>query len=271
MKIILPFCMGTLMLLSFHQSRSQEDSTYRQLREEYREHNRSFSNDSLRQQLNKRYQELVGRTNNYAAFTITYERSAAKLGKLNSDLTALGLPTMGNNFNGIGFGFSKMKNRVTSDFLFDFILANSSSNDDYAVRLSGASLSWDKGYAVVSKRAYKLFPFVGLGYDGFTLKVTDKNAAYPVNNLQDIGQGTNSGTLNRMRLYAYGGVEADYSIEFNKTSGLQIGVRYAYNVALAKGKFRFNNEDGESNYKPNIGWREQVFTVVIRLFGRSLF
>jgi hypothetical protein len=270
MRFILSFCMVITMLLIFQQSWSQEDSTYRQLLQQTREHRRSWFDDSVRRQLHERYTELVSRTNNYAAFTMTYERSSASLGDLNDDLAAMNLRRMGKHFNGFGIGFSKMKNRVTSDFLINFMLANTSSNNDHAVRLSGVSFSWDKGYAVVSKRAYKIFPFVGLSYDGYTIKVTDKNGAYPVNNLQDIGQGTNSGTLNRMRLAAYGGVEADYSIEFNKTSGLQIGFRYAYNVALSKGKYRFNNDVG-SNYKPNIGWREQVYTVMIRFFGRSLF
>ena len=68
-----------------------------------------------------------------------------------------------------------------------------------------------------------------------------------------------------------GGQYSDFNAAYKKTrnDGLQTGIRFAFNPAVIKGKYKYGKN--ESPYSPKIGWRQYNLSILVKLFSKTYF
>jgi hypothetical protein len=272
--------MGLLFLVTFiysHATYSQSKEDMERLRE-LSLRNRAIydsinKNDELRKN-RAEYRDIESRSKSFVAFTMGYEISHADLNAFNADLGANGMTAVKSNFKALVFGYSRQNKRITGNLLFNIVITgNPTSNTNYSGRVAGGGVSFDKGYAFINTNKIIFHPFAGIGLQNHSIKVSEKNSTSgTVNSLFDIARGVKDGKITQNTFHAVAGAQFDYNLVFGKNSnaGLQLGIRFAYNPALVKGKYRDDRND-KSQYKPDITWRQYNISLLIKIFSRTVF
>ena len=103
----------------------------------------------------------------YVAFVIGYESSMASLTDLNSELQAISMKEVSENFSGVPFGFAmKGKRWLTTCSVIPFTKQTITSSDvDLAVSAMNIDLNF--GYDILNARKIQLYPQFSLGWQQF--------------------------------------------------------------------------------------------------------
>lgn len=255
------------------QGYSQSADDIKRLEELQQELRNIYSDSIMRNKIKiirSEYLEIISKSKSFIAFTLGYDISKTDVDELNADLLANGFPQIKDKYSAFVFGYSRMNKKIAGNLLFTVVPGNKVSNSDYEISLRGGGVNFDKGYAFVYTNDFILHAFGGIGWQYHTIKQTKlSNSVVP--GLFDLAPGKGFGKITQNTYHATVGLQFDFNAAYKKSNnaGLQTGIRFAYNPALIKGKYKYENDD--SSYSPKIGWRQYNLTLLLKVFSKTYF
>ena len=185
------------------------------------------------------------------------------LSKLNDKLKNSGYPELSSNFWAFGGGgYGIVYNRfIIGGEGYGF--GDTASNSQYKVSLGGGYGFFNFGYLLFSSSSIKLYPLLGIGGGGLTLKLIPKSNNLKFNEL--LSDPKRMSTLSNGFLLVNLGLGMDYLLPLaeNKDGkgGVLLGIRVGYILCPAKGDWGV--EDIEVSDVPSLDFSGFYFRIVI--------
>lgn len=221
--------------------------------------------------LERLYAYNITDTSSYLAFLLHFEHVPGEYNKLLTELLANGFDTS-EGASAFGYGFTFKKRRFIHELDFNLIWGDKmKSHDGETVQITGTNIIYLLGFDLLNTTHFSLFPFVNLHYQGVSLEyIRNPQTGQSFNNFLDVPAGINHIDLRKDALRIGFGGEIDYYFtQSNRGGGIILGFRYGVNKTLTEGKYKSDKK--AINYDPEITLRDSYFSIVLRLYGRTMF
>jgi hypothetical protein len=202
----------------------------------------------------------------YVAFVMGMEFGSLSIDKMNRELKANGFGTLPETFKGINFGMDMCTKRWLVSWLFNIKIKEKLQNDEARLSFaSSAMATMSLGYDILYLKRVRLYPFLGLSYQKFSIDVRRKGIAdggdlsYYLDNMY-------ASTFKKRSLAGQVGAELDVHLVQQDYFGIILAVRGGFQKTLIDGDFRMYHR----NYDLDIGNvdREAFLSVGIKFFTR---
>lgn len=166
----------------------------------------------------------------------------------NAALRAQGYPTFSSNLFSIGLGGHGIINRfILGGEAHGLLTSNknfSLSGRRYKRSLETGYAFFNVGYQIIRHNGFALFPLIGLGGGGMTLRILDKTTSTFDEILADPGR---SATLTTGGILTHASLGLDYLVTTRQTAhlkrGFVLGLRAGYNFAPITGDWHLEASD----------------------------
>ncbi len=201
--------------------------------------------------------------NNYSAPFFVFQISQAKIADFNQELIQLGIPTLNNNFIGLGFGTAFRRNRFLHEIYLCGIVGQKVGNQDLDVIVGGGSLmNYQIGFDLINKKRFHLYPFVGIEYGSVYINVLRNNAISSPALLKEISQSVNRARIQKDEFRVNYGLELDYHLSYRKYNSTILTLKYGMGQPISSFSYRANQT--KLSYEPHINIRSAFFMVMVK-------
>lgn len=165
--------------------------------------------------------------------------SVIDIKELNSRLEAKQYSKLSDKFVSFGGGGHAIMGRLIIGGEGHGLIGKGTATGDYKVSFNAGCGFFDLGYIVYSRRGLSLYPFLGIGGGGMSLKIVDRQTPTFDEALENPRRGTELASGSMLLNLSIG---ADYLFnlggEQDAEGGLLLGIRAGYTFAPIKGEWK---------------------------------